>query len=70
MSQDHVTDVKTCPKCSDRMNLMENVWAVPKYIGGPARSVSDTSPAISLSDVLTFEMYFCPNCRFVEFYGA
>ena len=63
-------DEKLCPKCSQPMNLMDSLTGLPRYTHVGARAVSDETPAISLSDVLTVELYFCPNCRFVEMYGA
>lgn len=64
-------DNKICPKCTDVMTLVKTTGAIPKCIeevGG--RSVGDKTPAISISDVLTVEMYYCPSCRFVELYAA
>lgn len=69
MPQNFATDVKTCPKCSDTMTKVDVVGAIPKSIGLKVRSVSDPSPAISISDVLPVELYRCPGCKFVELYA-
>jgi hypothetical protein len=53
------------------MNNLDTVAALPKHLNPEVgRVVGDPSPAISLSDVWAVEMYFCPNCRFVELYAA
>jgi|GEM_PF-7055821 len=61
---------KVCPKCNTPMNLMDILVGLPRYTREGARAVNDKTPAISVSDVLTAELYFCPNCRFLEMYGA
>jgi hypothetical protein len=70
MSENYVVDIKTCPKCSERMNLMPVVATLPRYTGKDATRVGDPTPTVSLSEPLTIEVYFCPNCRFLELYGA
>lgn len=59
-----------CPKCSERMNLVPGLSAIPTHIGSGVRSPTDKSPRFSLSEALTVEVYFCPNCRFIELYAA
>ena len=69
MPYQSVADRKICPKCSEAMNRVDAVTALPAYIGKEGRKYGDKSPAISISEVWTVEMYVCPKCRFVELYA-
>lgn len=69
MTENYVADQKLCPKCSESMNRINTVTALPTYIGKEGRKLGDPSPAISISEVWTLEMYTCPKCRFVELYA-
>ena len=69
MTENYVADQKLCPKCSETMNRVNASTALPVYIGEKDRKPGDKSPAISVSDVWTVEMYTCPKCRFVELYA-
>jgi phage FluMu protein Com len=70
MTENYVVNHKMCPKCPEVvMNKLNTSAAIPTYIGKSGRKLNDKTPAISLTDAWTVEVYSCPICRFVELYA-
>jgi len=59
---------KKCPKCSDhpRMNMLEKTVGLPEYLDQKPGQTQRINP----SEVFPLEAYFCPKCRYVEFYAG
>jgi hypothetical protein len=53
------------------MRTVDVVGAIPVYKGpSTGKKLGDPTPVISTSDVLTVEMFLCPDCRFLEFHAG
>jgi len=70
MTQGFVTDVKTCPKCSENMCQVEAAGFIPlRSDYGPASEGHRSSNQPTLKP-LGVQLFYCPECRFVEMYAA
>jgi len=59
---------KSCPKCSDhpKMKMLETPVGLPEYVAlKPGEALR-----LNMSHAFPLEAYFCPHCRYVEFYAA